>query len=72
MSLQAKVATYLGSVASDRGNYPQALTQLDQALRLARAAGEPRREAYALSMVGRIALIRGELQVGRCRGTGRA
>jgi hypothetical protein len=31
------------------------------ALHLARAAGEPRREAYALSMVGRIALFRGDL-----------
>jgi DNA-binding SARP family transcriptional activator len=62
VSLQAKVATYLGSVASDRGNYPQATSELGRALHLARAAGEPRREAYALSMVGRIALLRGNLE----------
>ena len=61
VSLQAKIATYLGSVASDRGHYPQASAQLERALRLAREVGEPRREAYALSMVGRIALIRGDL-----------
>jgi tetratricopeptide (TPR) repeat protein len=61
VSLQAKVATYLGAVAGDRGDYPQACARLDTALRLAREAGEPRREAYALSMAGRIALIRGDL-----------
>jgi DNA-binding SARP family transcriptional activator len=60
-SEMAKTTTYLGSVHSDRGNYPRATALLDQALQLSRDAGEPRREAYALSMRGRIDLLRGRL-----------
>ena len=48
----AKATTYLGSVHSDRGDYPQAVALLDEAARLGRAAGDPRREAYALAMRG--------------------
>ena len=60
-TLLARAATYLGSVESDRGNYPRALSLLNEAVRLAGVAGEPRREAYARSMVGRLCLLRGDL-----------
>jgi ATP/maltotriose-dependent transcriptional regulator MalT len=53
--------TYLGSVASDRAEYPRATALLARATDLSRAADEPRREAYGLSMLGRVGLLRGEL-----------
>jgi DNA-binding SARP family transcriptional activator len=59
--VHARATTYLGSVHSDLGNYPKAVSLLDEALRLSLEAGEPRRAAYALSMSGRLDLIRGEL-----------
>ena len=60
-SVRAKATTYLGSVHSDLGNYPRAVELLDEALRLSREVGEARRAAYTLSMLGRIDLIRGDL-----------
>ncbi len=59
--VMAKAATYLGSVHSDTANYPQAIALLDLAARLSREAGDPRREAYALCMKGRVELLRGDL-----------
>ena len=53
--------TYLGSVASDRADYPRATELLTEATDLSRSAGEPRREAYGLSMLGRVCLLRGDL-----------
>ena len=60
-STLAKAMTYLGSVASDRAEYPRATSLLADATRLSRDAREPRREAFGLSMLGRIGLLRGEL-----------
>ena len=60
-AVKAAATTYLGSVHSDLGNYPRALNLLDDALRISRAEGEQRRAAYTLSMLGRIDLIRGDL-----------
>jgi DNA-binding SARP family transcriptional activator len=60
---RAKAMTYLGSVASDQADYPRATALLEGAVRASRAAGEPRREAYGLSMLGRIGLLRGDLDV---------
>lgn len=57
----AKAMVYLGSVASDRADYPRATSLLAEAIELSRGAGEPRREAFGLSMLGRIHLLRGEL-----------
>ena len=62
-SIMAKATTYLGSVESDRSNYRRASTLLEEAITLSQTAGEPRREAYALSMLGRMNLLRGELDV---------
>ena len=60
-SILAKASTYLGVVASDRADYPRAVRLLDSAIALSRTAGEPRRESYALAALGRISLLRGEL-----------
>jgi DNA-binding SARP family transcriptional activator len=60
-AVQAKASTYLGSVHSDRGSYPQALAFLHDARELSREAGNARREAYTLAMLGRLDLIRGEV-----------
>ena len=60
-STRAKALTYLGSVASDRAEYPRAISLLDEAVQASRAVREPRREAFGLSMAGRVYLLRGEL-----------
>jgi DNA-binding SARP family transcriptional activator len=60
-SVRAKALTYLGSVASDRADYPRAVALLEDAIRASHAVGEPRREAYGRSMLGRICLLRGDL-----------
>ncbi|MBK5224182.1 MAG: tetratricopeptide repeat protein [Acidimicrobiia bacterium] len=60
-AIMAKSTTYLGSVESDRSNYPGALGLLDQAVSFARVAGDHRREAFALSMLGRVNLLCGDL-----------
>ena len=60
-SVRAKAMTYLGSVASDRAEYPRAVALLQDAARASREVDEPRREAFALSMLGRVSLLRGDL-----------
>ncbi len=60
-SIIAKATTYLGSVESDRANYVRAVDLLEQATELSRAAADPRREAFGLSMLGRISLLRNNL-----------
>jgi DNA-binding SARP family transcriptional activator len=60
-STRAKALTYLGCLASDRAHYPRAIAALDEAARLSRSIGEPRREAYSLSMLGRASCLRGQL-----------
>jgi DNA-binding SARP family transcriptional activator len=62
-SMTAKATTYLGAVESDRANYARAVDLLNHGLTLSRAAREPRREAYGLSMLGRINLFRNALDV---------
>jgi DNA-binding SARP family transcriptional activator len=58
---QAKATTYLGSVESDRAHYGPALTMLAEAARLSRTVGDVRGAAFASSMIGRIHLLRGDL-----------
>jgi DNA-binding SARP family transcriptional activator len=62
-SMTAKATTYLGAVESDRANYARAVDLLDRGVKLSQAAGEPRREAYGLSMLGRINLFRNALDL---------
>jgi hypothetical protein len=50
-------------VESDRANYRRATSRLEQAVTLSQAAEEPRRQAYGLSMLGRVNLFRGALDV---------
>lgn len=60
-STLAKATTYLGAVECDRANYERAVLLLQEATGLSRAAGDPRREAFGLSMLGRISLLRRDL-----------
>ncbi len=60
-SIMAEATTYLGSVESDRANYRKAVLLFDEATRLSRVAGDPRREAFGLSMLGRLSFLRGDL-----------
>ena len=60
-SVRAKALTYLGSVASDRAEYPRAVEHLRRAVQASREVDEPRREAFALAMLGRVSLLRGDL-----------
>jgi tetratricopeptide (TPR) repeat protein len=64
-SIAAKATTYLGAVESDRADYPRARRLLEKAIRLSRAADEPRRESYAVAALGRISLLRGDLDTAR-------
>jgi ATP/maltotriose-dependent transcriptional regulator MalT len=50
-------------VHSDRGDHDRAATLLRDAAELSRAAADPRVEAYALSMLGRLSLFRGDLDL---------
>lgn len=61
-SMVAKAQTYLGSVASDRGEYSRAVELLLDAQRHAQQADDLRRETFVLSMLGRVSLLRGELE----------
>jgi tetratricopeptide (TPR) repeat protein len=57
----AKAMTYLGAVESDRGDHPAARRLLTGAVALSRTAGDAHREAFGLSMLGRLDLLTGDL-----------
>ena len=57
----AKATTYLGSVSSDQGYYGEALALLQHAVALSQDAGDPRRAAFGLAMLGRAHLLLGDL-----------
>jgi DNA-binding SARP family transcriptional activator len=56
-----RIASVLGSVLSDTAHYGQALERLHEAVRLNRDAGDLRQASYSLSMLGRVHLLREEL-----------
>lgn len=58
---RARVATVRGSVLSDMGHYAAAGETLGEAVALAQEASDLRQTAYALSMLGRMHVLRGEL-----------
>lgn len=62
-AVTAKATTYLGCVESDRASYRSSLRLLDDAVVLSKSAGTPRMGAFALSMHGRVHLLRGELDL---------
>lgn len=49
-----------GMNASDRGDYPTALAQLGESAERAASGGDPRQEAWSLSVLARAHLLRGE------------
>ena len=57
----AKATAYLGVVRSDQAHYPAARELLARAAVLGRTAGDLRRAAFSLAMLGRLQLLRGEL-----------
>jgi tetratricopeptide (TPR) repeat protein len=62
-AVTAKAMTYLGCVHSDRADYGRASALLREAIALSRTAADPRREAYALSMLGRVSFFLGDLDL---------
>jgi len=60
--VMAKAHTYKGSAESDRAEYVNALHSLRLGITHARVAGDPRRETYATTMIGRIHLLRGDVE----------
>ena len=50
-----------GMNASDRGNYSAALGFLEESVEQAAAAGDQRQQAWSLSFVGRVHLLRGDV-----------
>lgn len=58
-ALRARLLTVRGSALSDVGRYDEARASLEEA---ARVTPDERRRSYALSMLGRIHLLRGELE----------
>jgi DNA-binding SARP family transcriptional activator len=61
-STLVKVHTYLGVVNSDRAHYTRAERLFKDALELAQKSGQRHREAYVMSMLGRSALLLGDLE----------
>lgn len=59
---QARIAIVYGSTLSDTAHYAPAITMLREAATAAAACGDLRQTAYALSMLGRALLLRGEIQ----------
>jgi DNA-binding SARP family transcriptional activator len=58
---RARILGVQGQSRSDEGREDDALELLDASVELARSAAAARPEAWSLSMIGRIALLRGEL-----------
>jgi tetratricopeptide (TPR) repeat protein len=60
---QGRIGCVLGSVLSDTAEYGPAMEHLVEALALNRATDDGRQAAYTLSMIGRVHLLRDELDV---------
>jgi DNA-binding SARP family transcriptional activator len=59
---RARIATVLGGALSDTAHYGAALETLLEAETVASSAGDAKELAFALSMRGRVLLLRGELE----------
>ena len=57
---RARLLGVRGMCLTDGAHYEEASTDLDTAVDLARAVGDSRQEAWCLSMVGRLHVLRGE------------
>jgi tetratricopeptide (TPR) repeat protein len=60
---QTRIAIVQGSVLSDQAHYAEAMALLRQAAQQAKAQGDGKQEAYALSMLGRALLLHGDLDL---------
>lgn len=58
--LRAWVGVFAGIARTDQADYPEAVAVLDEAVADARAAGDARAEAYALTALGRLRVLRDE------------
>jgi DNA-binding SARP family transcriptional activator len=58
---QARIATVHGAVLSDTAHYGAAISMLRDGVALADSVGDVRQATYALSMLGRASLLRGDL-----------
>jgi DNA-binding SARP family transcriptional activator len=60
---QARVLAIQGMLASDTARYEAAVTALTESGTLARAAGNRRQQAFSEALLGRVRLLRGELDL---------
>jgi DNA-binding SARP family transcriptional activator/predicted negative regulator of RcsB-dependent stress response len=58
---QGRIASVLGAVLADTAHYPRALEVLATSCELGARSGDHNRAAYSRCMIGRIRLLRGEL-----------
>jgi tetratricopeptide (TPR) repeat protein len=58
---QTRIAIVHGSVLSDTAHYGESVAILQQAISQAEALGDRKQQSYALSMLGRAFLLRGDL-----------
>lgn len=61
LSEQTRIAILNGSVLSDTAHYGESIAMLRQAILQAEAQGDRKQLAYALSMLGRVLLLNGDL-----------
>lgn len=60
---QARVLAIQGMLASDTARYEAAVTALTESGKLAKAAGNRRQQAFSEALLGRVRLLRGELEL---------
>jgi tetratricopeptide (TPR) repeat protein len=58
---RGRIGSVLGAVRSDTAHYARAAATLGEACEMSERAGDGRRVAYTLSMLGRVQLLTGEL-----------
>ncbi|WP_236557527.1 SARP family transcriptional regulator [Arthrobacter sp. 9AX] len=59
---QARILAIQGMLASDTARYPDAVTALMESGKLAEAMGNRRQQAFSEALLGRVCLLRGELE----------
>ena len=59
---QARILAIQGMLASDTAHYGDAVTALSESLRLAKAVRNRRQQAFSAALLGRVHLLRGELE----------
>lgn len=62
---RARIATVKGAILSDLAHYPAAMETLQGAARSAQEAGQAKQVIYAESMLARVLILRGELELAK-------